>query len=136
MQQTVIIADDARFMRVMLKDILDDLGYDVVAEAADGRQAVAQFLKHTPDLVMLDITMPGLDGIEACRQILSLQPTAQVVMISALGQKDAVLAAMGAGACGFVVKPFEAERVEETLLQLMARRQGAAQDVPSRRILA
>lgn len=136
MQQTVIIADDARFMRVMLKDILDDLGYDVVAEAADGRQAVAQFLKHAPDLVMLDITMPGLDGIEACRQILALQPAAQVVMISALGQKEAVLAAIGAGASDFVVKPFEAERVEETLMKLAARQTVADQGAASRRILA
>jgi len=136
MQHKVIIADDARFMRVMLKDILDDLGYDVVAEAADGRQAVALFLKHAPDLVMLDITMPGLGGIEACRQILAAQPAAQVVMISALGQKDDVVAAIGAGAVDFVVKPFEAERVEETLLKLSAQRAGRAQDSASRRILA
>ncbi len=123
MQQTVIIADDAQFMRVMLKDILEDLGYDVVAEAADGRQAVQLCQEHRPDLVMLDITMPELDGVAACRQILAEVPSAHVVMVSALGQRDEVLAAVRAGADDFVVKPFEAERVEETLRKLMARRQ-------------
>ncbi|MEZ4388438.1 MAG: response regulator [Candidatus Krumholzibacteriia bacterium] len=121
MQQTVIIADDAQFMRVMLRDILDDLGYRVVAEAVDGRQAVARYLEHTPDLVMLDITMPDIDGVEACRQILAHEPSARIVMISALGQKDEVLAAVRAGAEDFVIKPFESERVEETLRKLTAR---------------
>jgi len=122
MQQTVIIADDAQFMRVMLKDILEDSGWLVVAEAADGREAVERYRELRPDLVMLDITMPGLDGVEACRRIVALDPHAKVVMVSALGQKEEVLAAIRAGAGDFVIKPFEAERVEETVRSLLARR--------------
>lgn len=121
MQQTVIIADDAQFMRLMLKDILEDMGLTVVAEATDGHQAVADYLELRPDLVMLDITMPGLDGVAACREILTHDPHARVVMISALGQKDEVLAAVRAGAGDFVIKPFEAERVEVTVRSLLTR---------------
>lgn len=121
MQQTVIIADDAQFMRLMLKDILEDMGLTVVAEATDGRQAVAGYLELRPDLVMLDITMPELDGVAACREILAHDPRARIVMISALGQKDEVLAAVRAGAGDFVIKPFEAERVEVTLRSLLSR---------------
>lgn len=121
MQQTVIIADDAQFMRAMLKDILEDIGLKVVAEAADGQTALAQYLEHRPTLAMLDITMPGGDGVTACQQILAADPSARVIMISALGQKDEVLAAVRAGAGDFVIKPFEAERVEETVRSLLAR---------------
>lgn len=121
MHQTVIIADDAQFMRVILKDLLEDLGYDVVAEAADGDQVVQRYRDLHPDLVLIDITMPGRDGVAACRDILAHDPEARVVMISALGQKDEVLAAVRTGAVDFVIKPFEAERVEETLRQVMAR---------------
>jgi len=121
MQQTVIIADDARFMRAMLRDILEDLGLAVVAEADDGEQAVLQYREHRPALALLDVTMPVLDGVDACRRILAMDPGARVVMISALGQKDAVLAAIRAGASDFVIKPFEADRVAETLRCVMAR---------------
>ena len=121
MQQTVIIADDAQFMRLMLKDILEDMGLKVVAEVADGVQAVAEYRNHRPDLVMLDITMPELDGVSACREILASDPRARVVMISALGQKDDVLAAVRAGAGDFIIKPFEAERVEVTVRSLLTR---------------
>ncbi len=121
MQQTVIIADDAQFMRLMLKDILEEMGLNVVAEATDGRQAVLEYRQWQPDLVMLDITMPELDGVSACREILSSDPRAKVVMISALGQKDEVLAAVRAGAGDFIIKPFEAERVEVTVRSLLAR---------------
>ncbi|MBD3219718.1 response regulator [bacterium] len=120
MQQTVIIADDAQFMRVMLKDILEDLGFTVIAEAADGHQAVQRYVEHRPDLILIDITMPGLDGVAACREIVMRDPDARVVMVSALGQKDAVLEAVRAGAVDFVIKPFEPERVEETLRKLLA----------------
>ncbi|HOX25190.1 MAG TPA: response regulator [Candidatus Krumholzibacteria bacterium] len=122
MQRTVIIADDAQFMRVMLRDILEDLGWTVVAEVANGQDAVERYRELSPELVMLDITMPGLDGVEACRQIVALDPRARVVVVSALGQKDEVLRAVRAGAGDFVIKPFEAERVEETLRSLFARR--------------
>jgi two-component system chemotaxis response regulator CheY len=122
-QQTVIIADDAQFMRVMLREILDELDLRVVAEAADGEEAVLRFLEHRPDLVMLDITMPGVGGVEACRRIAAHDPRAAVVMISALGQKDEVIAAIRAGARDFVIKPFESERVAETLRCVLTRQE-------------
>ena len=121
MQQTVIIADDAHFMRAMLREILTDLGWHVVAEAAGGEDAVLRFLEHRPDLVMLDVSMPDLDGVEACRRIVGHDPGARVVMVSALGQKDQVLASIRAGAADFVIKPFEPERVAETLRGLSTR---------------
>lgn len=120
MHQTVIIADDAQFMRVMLRDILETSGFRVVAEAADGRQAIDLYGEYGPDLALLDITMPGIDGVAACRAIVQQDPEAKVVVISALGQRDEVLAAIRAGAADFVVKPFEADRVVETLLKLQA----------------
>jgi two-component system, chemotaxis family, chemotaxis protein CheY len=121
MQQTVIIADDAQFMRAMLRDIVEEMGLRVVAEAADGEAAVALYLEHRPTLAMLDITMPACDGVTACQRILAADPRARIIMISALGQKDAVLAAVRAGAGDFVIKPFEAGRVEATVRNLLAR---------------
>ncbi len=121
MQQTVIIADDAQFMRAMLRDILEEIGWTVVGEAADGHEAVAQYRELRPDLAMLDITMPRCDGVTACQRILADHPTARIIMISALGQKEDVLAAVRAGAGDFVIKPFEADRVEETVRSLLAR---------------
>jgi two-component system chemotaxis response regulator CheY len=120
MQQTVIIADDAQFMRVMLREILAEMQLKVVAEAADGEEAVVRSLEHRPDLVLLDITMPRLGGVEACRRIVGQDPAPQVVMISALGQKQEVLAAIRAGAADFVIKPFETDRVIETLGSVLA----------------
>lgn len=121
MQQTVIIADDAQFMRAMLKDILEEIGWTVVAEAGDGDEAIQLYRQHRPDLIMLDITMPGCDGVTACQQILAEHPQARVVMVSALGQKEEVLAAVRAGAGDFVIKPFEAERVDQTVRSLLLR---------------
>ena len=118
MGNTVLIVDDADFMRVMLKEIVEDMGWDVAAEAADGYEAVTAWRRTRPDLVLLDITMPNLDGTEALEAILLEDADAQVVMISALGQKDQVLAAIKAGARDFIIKPFDHERVQETLARL------------------
>ena len=87
MSNTVLIVDDAEFMRVMLKDILFEMGLNVVGEAGNGREAVRLFRKLKPDLVALDITMPEMDGIEALQKIKAISPDALVVMITALGQK-------------------------------------------------
>lgn len=119
MSNTVLIVDDAEFMRVMLRDILEDMGLTVVGEGADGREAVAQYAKLRPDLVLLDITMPQADGLEALTQILAADPAAQVVMITALGQKQQVLSAIKAGARDFIIKPFDQERVTETIHRLL-----------------
>ena len=113
--QTILIADDAVFMRTMLRQIIEDMDWSVVGEAADGREAIAQYRKLQPDLVLLDITMPTLDGNEALKNILAEDPRAQVVMITALGQKDQVLEAIKTGARDFIIKPFDQDRVTETL---------------------
>lgn len=120
MRHTVLIIDDAEFMRVMLRDIVEDMGCQVVGEAGDGQRAAELYRDLRPDLVLLDITMPEVDGTEALKAILAEDPTASVVMISALGQKAQVLKAIKAGAVDFVVKPFDHERVRDTLSRLLA----------------
>jgi two-component system chemotaxis response regulator CheY len=117
---TVIIVDDAEFMRVVLRDICADMRLEVVGEANDGREAVSLYGALKPDLVLLDITMPNMDGTEALRQILDIDPDARVVMITALGQKEQVLQAIKVGARDFVIKPFDQERVVETLTRILA----------------
>jgi two-component system, chemotaxis family, chemotaxis protein CheY len=116
---TVLIVDDAEFMRVMLREILEDMDWTVTGEAADGAEAIDKFQRSQPDLVLMDITMPHMDGIEALRAILQQNPQALVVMITALGQKDQVLSAIKAGARDFIIKPFDQERVQDTLSRLL-----------------
>ncbi|MFN2371698.1 MAG: response regulator [Candidatus Krumholzibacteriia bacterium] len=120
MGSTVLIVDDAEFMRLMLREIVQDMGLEVVAEAADGFEAIAAWRRSRPDLVLMDITMPNLDGTEALRAIVDEDPAAAVVMICALGQRDQVLAAVKAGARDFIIKPFDHERVQDTLDRLLA----------------
>ena len=119
MSHAVLIVDDAEFMRVMLREIVQDLGWTVVAEAGDGAEAVELQARLRPDLVLLDLTMPTMDGNEALAAILANDPQAQVVMITALGQKEQVLAAIKLGARDFILKPFDAERVGATLTRLL-----------------
>ena len=111
MSKRVLIADDAAFMREMLRDILSEGEYEVVAEASDGVETVEKFDEHTPDLVTLDIVMPRKNGIDALREILAAHPTACIVMCSALGQEALVAEALESGARDFIVKPFKPEQV-------------------------
>ena len=120
MSPTVLIVDDAEFMRLMLREILDEMGLKTVGEAGDGCEALDLYRRLQPDLVALDITMPGRDGIATLREILAEDPQACVVMITALGQKDKVLESIQAGARDFIVKPFDPERVQATLGRLVA----------------
>ncbi|MFP7732809.1 response regulator [Priestia aryabhattai] len=115
MGKRILIVDDAAFMRMMIKDILTKNGYEVVAEAADGQQAVELFKEHEPDLVTMDITMPEMDGITALKEIKSIKNDAQVIMCSAMGQQAMVIDAIQAGAKDFIVKPFQADRVLEAI---------------------
>jgi two-component system, chemotaxis family, chemotaxis protein CheY len=111
----VLIADDAAYMREMLRDILTSGGYDIVAEASDGEEAVAAYREHSPDLVTLDIVMPRKSGLEALREILQGDPGACVVMCSALGQDALVRDMLQAGAKGYIVKPFKPDQVLEAI---------------------
>lgn len=115
MANRILVVDDAAFMRMMIKDILTKNGYEVVGEAADGSQAVEKFQDLRPDLVTLDITMPEMDGIEALKRIRAIDPAAHVIMCSAMGQQAMVIEAIQAGAQDFIVKPFQADRVLESI---------------------
>ena len=111
----VLIVDDAAFMRMMIKNILSKSGYDIVGEAENGVQAVAKFKELKPDLVTMDITMPEMDGITAVKEIKKLDPTAKIIMCSAMGQQAMVIDAIQAGAKDFIVKPFQPNRVLEAV---------------------
>lgn len=115
MSKTVLIVDDAAFMRMMIKDILSKNGFNVIGEAADGAQAVEKYKELTPDLVTMDITMPEMDGIAALKEIKSINSKAVIIMCSAMGQQAMVIDAIQAGAKDFIVKPFQAERVLEAI---------------------
>ena len=115
----ILIVDDAAFMRMMIKNILTKNGYEVVAEAANGVEAVELYKSHQPDLVTMDITMPEMDGIEAVKQIKAVNPAAKVIMCSAMGQQSMVMDAIKAGANDFIVKPFQADRVLEAVKKIV-----------------
>lgn len=115
----VLIVDDAAFMRMMIKDILEKNGYEIVGEAANGGIAVEMYQKEKPDVVTMDITMPDVDGIEAVKRIKEIDPAAKVIMCSAMGQQSMVMEAIKAGARDFIVKPFQADRVLEAVQKVV-----------------
>jgi two-component system chemotaxis response regulator CheY len=117
----ILIVDDAAFMRQFMKNILLEAGWEVVAEAANGLEAIAMYKRHHPDLVTMDITMPDMEGIEAVKEIILLDRNAKIVMCSAMGQHRMVLKAIDAGAKDFIVKPFLKERVVESIVNLLNR---------------
>lgn len=119
MANRVLVVDDAAFMRMMLKDILNKNGFEVVGEAENGQQAVEKYKEVKPDVTTMDITMPEMDGISAVKQIKALDPGAKVVMCSAMGQQAMVIEAIQAGAKDFIVKPFQPERVVEALRKVL-----------------
>jgi two-component system chemotaxis response regulator CheY len=111
MGATILIADDLSFMRMIQREILTERGYMVVGEATDGIDAVNKYQSLNPDLVLLDITMPNMNGLEAMRKIFAINPKARVIMCSALGQQSLIVEAIRAGVKDFIVKPFKPERV-------------------------
>ena len=113
MAKNILICDDAAFMRMMIKDILTKNGYNVAGEAENGLKAVEKFKEVNPDLVLMDITMPEMDGIQALKEIKKIDGGAKVIMCSAMGQQAMVIESIQAGAKDFIVKPFQAERVIE-----------------------
>ncbi len=119
MAKQIMITDDALFMRVMLKTILVGGGYSVTHEANNGQEAVALYRAHKPDLVLMDITMPLMDGITAVKEIKSEFPDCKIVMCTAMGQKNMVVDAIRAGAKDFIIKPFQAERVLESVKKVI-----------------
>lgn len=120
MNQTVLVCDDAIFMRTMISDILSQAGFEVVGEAESGLQAVEKYRLLKPDLVTMDIVMPDMGGIEAVREICKDDPAARILMCSAMGQQALVVEAIQAGAKDFVVKPFQPSRVLEAVQRVLA----------------
>lgn len=111
----ILVVDDAAFMRMMIKNIIEKSGYVVCGEAENGKQALEKYKELKPDLVTMDITMPVCDGLEGLKNIKAYDENAKVVMCSAMGQQAIVLEAIRAGAIDFIVKPFQPDRVLETI---------------------
>ena len=119
MAKNILICDDAAFMRMMIKDILTKNGYNVVGEAENGLKAVEKYSETKPDLVLMDITMPEMDGIQAVKKIKEQDPGATVIMCSAMGQQAMVIESIQSGAKDFIVKPFQADRVLEAVQKVV-----------------
>ncbi|RKD34446.1 response regulator [Thermohalobacter berrensis] len=119
MSKKVLVVDDAAFMRMMVKDILTKNGYEVVGEAENGAQAIEKYKELNPDLVIMDITMPEVDGIQAVKEIKGMDNNANIVMCSAMGQQAMVIESIQAGAKDFIVKPFQADRVLEAVKKVL-----------------
>ena len=116
---TVLLVDDSRMSRKMLKNLLEEEGYSVIAEAGDGLEAIEAYKTHKPDLVTLDITMPNMDGIEALTELIAIDPTVKAVMITAAGQQNKLIQALKIGAKKFITKPFEKEEVINNINEVM-----------------
>lgn len=112
---TIMVVDDAAFLRAMLKEILVQGGHEVITEAADGQEAIEKYRTFRPDLVTMDITMPVMEGVEAVKHIRKMDPTARIVMCSAVGQRNLILDAIQSGAKDFIIKPFQSSRVLEAI---------------------
>ncbi|MCR4651357.1 MAG: response regulator [Lachnospiraceae bacterium] len=119
MAKNILICDDAAFMRMMIKDILTKNGYNVIGEAENGAKGVEKYSELKPDLVLMDITMPEMDGIQALKAIKAGDGDAKVIMCSAMGQQAMVIDSIQNGAKDFIVKPFQADRVLEAVKKVI-----------------
>ncbi len=119
MSKKILITDDTAFMRMTLKKTLESNGYEVIGEAENGVQSVELYKELRPDLVTMDITMPEMNGIDAVKNIMSIDANAKIVMVSAMGQKSMVIEALTSGAKDFIVKPFTPDRIMETMKKLL-----------------
>ena len=118
MSKSVLVVDDTAFMRMTIKNILEKNNYEVIAEGEDGLQAIELYKKYKPTLVTMDITMPNMDGITAIKEIIAFDHAANIIVVSAMGQKALVIEALNAGAKDFVVKPFQPDRIAEALVKV------------------
>ncbi|GAA2706314.1 chemotaxis protein CheY [Aeromicrobium ponti] len=116
----ILIVDDAKFMRVTLGSILEKADHEIVGEGENGKEAVQLYRDHLPDLVMMDITMPEMTGLEAMKEIKKDHPNAKIIMCSAMGQQKVVVESIEAGAKDFIVKPFDEGRVLEAVNRVLS----------------
>ena len=115
----VLIADDLKFIKLVLRELVEKAGFRVVGEASNGQEAVELYQNSRPDVVLMDITMPKMDGLAALKQILKFDPEAKVIMCSALGQQTLIVQALQLGAKDFIVKPFREERVVAAIKKIL-----------------
>ncbi|MBO5287949.1 MAG: response regulator [Spirochaetales bacterium] len=111
MASRVLIVDDLAFIKLIIKDTLEKTGFEVAGEASNGVEAIEQYKRLQPDIVLMDITMPKMDGIQALQEIVKIDPQAKVIMCSALGQQKLIIQSIQLGAKDFIVKPFKPERI-------------------------
>ncbi len=119
MANGVLVVDDAAFMRMMIKDVLSKNGYEILGEAENGLKGIEKYKELNPDLVIMDITMPEVDGIQAVKEIKKYDSNAKIIMCSAMGQQAMVIESIQAGARDFIVKPFQADRVVEAVKKVI-----------------
>jgi two-component system chemotaxis response regulator CheY len=115
MAVNVLIVDDLAFIKIVLRDILEKAGFRVVGEASNGEEAITMYQDSRPDVVLMDITMPGMDGLTALTKIREIDAAARVIICSALGQQQLIVQAIQLGAKDFIVKPFQPHRVVSAL---------------------
>ena len=115
MAVNVLIVDDLAFIKIVLRDIIEKAGFRVVGEASNGEQAITMYQDMRPDVVLMDITMPGMDGLTALKKIREIDAAARVIICSALGQQQLIVQAIQLGAKDFIVKPFQPPRVISAL---------------------
>lgn len=120
MNPTILIADDALFTRMMLRNILSDSGFSAVVEAETGTEAIWAYERWKPDIVIMDINMPEMDGMTAIKNILRIDPTAKVIICSAMGERQLMLEALEEGVIDFITKPFQPEKVLEVIRKALA----------------
>ncbi len=120
MADKVLVVDDAQFMRMMLRDILQDAGFKGVIEAKSGGEAIIQTKVERPAVVILDVTMPDMDGIEALKKIKNFNPDIKVIMCSSMGQEEMVEECFNEGADDFIMKPFKPERIIQAVSQFIS----------------
>lgn len=119
MQPRIMIVDDAAFMRKKIRKILAASGYSELIESGNGREAIEAYMEYKPDLVTMDIIMPGMDGIAVLQEIRKIDPDAKIIMISAMGQQRMIVEAIQAGALDFILKPFDSEMVISTISKFL-----------------
>jgi len=117
--QKILLADDSTFMRLIIKNILTDCGYDNIIEAENGIEAIEQFEFEKPDLIILDIIMPALSGLETLKKIMKIDKKAKIIMITAVGQKSIMKECNGLGVKGYITKPFDEEKIKETVEKVL-----------------
>jgi two-component system chemotaxis response regulator CheY len=115
MAVNILIVDDLAFIKIVLRDIIEKAGFRVVGEASNGEQAISMYQDTRPDVVLMDITMPGMDGLTALKKIREIDEAARVIICSALGQQQLIVQAIQLGAKDFIVKPFQPQRVVSAL---------------------